>query len=205
MPRLTPARAEARRRQVLEAAVACFARDGFQRATMQDVVREAGLSPGAIYCHFRSKEEIAFAAVGMRRAEELTLLKAVLANPDPATAIEQLVAAFLARLKQPDERTWRALAVQLWAESLRDERMLAVVQDGVRQAQILLAAVLRDAFAKRPKPGRMDPDALARVLVAVFQGLTLQHAWDETQDFDGCAAVLKAVLKAVLQPLVADR
>jgi AcrR family transcriptional regulator len=201
MPRLTPARAEARRRQVLEAAVACFARDGFQRATMQDVVREAGLSPGAIYCHFRSKEEIAFAAVGMRRAEELTLLKAVLANPDPATAIEQLVGAFLARLKQPDERTWRALAVQLWAESLRDERMLAVVQDGVRQAQILLAAVLRDAFAKRPKPGRMDPDALARVLIAVFQGLALQHAWDETQDFDGCAAVLKAVL----QPLVADR
>jgi AcrR family transcriptional regulator len=49
MPKVSRAHLDARRRQILDAAAACFAQQGFHRTTMQDVVRRARLSPGAIY------------------------------------------------------------------------------------------------------------------------------------------------------------
>src|SRR5581483_10690212 len=58
MPRISDARKDARRRQILEAAVRCFARDGFQGATIPDICAEAGLSVGAVYGYFASKDAI---------------------------------------------------------------------------------------------------------------------------------------------------
>jgi len=58
MPRVTEEHLAARRRQILDAAVTCFARQGLHRTTMQDIFREAELSPGAVYRYFPSKEAI---------------------------------------------------------------------------------------------------------------------------------------------------
>ena len=58
MPKVTEAHLEARRSQILDAAWTCFARKGYHQATMQDICQESGLSPGAIYRYFESKEAI---------------------------------------------------------------------------------------------------------------------------------------------------
>ena len=58
MPKVTQAHLEARRQQILDAAFGCFARQGFHQTTMQDICREAELSPGAVYRYFDSKEAI---------------------------------------------------------------------------------------------------------------------------------------------------
>lgn len=58
MPRVSQSYLDARRRQIMDAAITCFAREGFHRATMQDIVAETGLSAGAIYRYFWSKEDI---------------------------------------------------------------------------------------------------------------------------------------------------
>ncbi|MCH8191827.1 MAG: helix-turn-helix transcriptional regulator [Chloroflexi bacterium] len=49
MPKITQAHLEARRQQILDAAFACFARQGFRQTTMQDIFREADLSAGAMH------------------------------------------------------------------------------------------------------------------------------------------------------------
>lgn len=56
MPKVSDAHLEARREQILDAAEACFSREGFHQTSMQDICREAELSPGAVYRHFSSKE-----------------------------------------------------------------------------------------------------------------------------------------------------
>jgi AcrR family transcriptional regulator len=58
MPKVSERHAEARRRQILDAARVCFARGGLHRTSMQDVFRESGLSPGSVYTYFFGKEEI---------------------------------------------------------------------------------------------------------------------------------------------------
>ena len=58
MPKISPALGQQRRDQILAAALACFARQGYHATSMDDVVRESGLSVGAIYTYFSSKEDL---------------------------------------------------------------------------------------------------------------------------------------------------
>ena len=58
MPRLSETAQEERRARILDAAERCFVRAGFHRTTMQDICREAGVSPGALYIWFASKEAL---------------------------------------------------------------------------------------------------------------------------------------------------
>jgi len=62
VPRISAARANAQRERILDAALTCFAREGFHAATMQDIVTESGLSPGAIYGYFKGKTEVVMRA-----------------------------------------------------------------------------------------------------------------------------------------------
>ena len=56
--------------KILDAAAALFAEKGYQSTTLQDIIDATGLSKGAVYHHFRSKEEIA-RKVGDRMGDEM--------------------------------------------------------------------------------------------------------------------------------------
>ena len=58
MPKTSAEAKEARRTQILDAAVRCFARTGYYATTIEDVVRETGLSRGALYLYLPSKEAL---------------------------------------------------------------------------------------------------------------------------------------------------
>jgi len=58
MPKVTEQHREARRAQILNAARRCFVRQGFHETSMQELLAEAGLSSGAVYGYFSSKDEL---------------------------------------------------------------------------------------------------------------------------------------------------
>lgn len=194
MPRISPAKADARRRQIIEAALACFARDGFHKTTMQDIVAQSGLSPGSIYCHFTGKHDIIVAVVDERHRRERELLQRALEKPILAEALDQLAVDFLDTLRMPEERAWRRLTVQLWAESLHDPRLASAVRDGVEQPKALLARLVQTAKARGELPRTLCADAMARLLVACFQGLVLQLTSNGNFDVRACVRALKALM-----------
>src|SRR5437763_16309357 len=114
----------------MDAAITCFAREGFHRTTMQDIVRETGLSAGAIYRYFRSKEDIVAAIAEEHHAPEAAVLAEAEAGANVPSALRQLVHASLGRLTDPAEQRWRRVTVQVWGEALRDDRVMDVVGGG---------------------------------------------------------------------------
>src|SRR6185369_11641686 len=58
VPRVSAAQLEARRQSILAGARACFARYGYEGATVKRLEEEIGLSRGAIFHHFRDKESL---------------------------------------------------------------------------------------------------------------------------------------------------
>ncbi len=58
MPKISDERKLERSQQILDAARRCFIDKGFHRASMSDVIRESGLSAGAVYSYYSSKEEL---------------------------------------------------------------------------------------------------------------------------------------------------
>ena len=194
MPRISAARASAQRERILDAALTCFAREGFHAATMQDIVAESGLSPGAIYGYFKGKTEVVMAIASERHAMERQRMQQALAAADLDTSLVRLVEGFVLGLRDPLEKRWRRLAVQLWAESLSNPRLKREALAGVGQTVEILSPMIRKAQREGRWPRHLDPESAARVMVAVLQGISLQLAWDDTIDIPSFASALRIMI-----------
>ncbi|MEE8385064.1 MAG: helix-turn-helix domain-containing protein, partial [Dehalococcoidia bacterium] len=76
------------RARLMEAATGVLARSGFDRATVDEIVREAGFSKGAFYVHFESKEDLFWEIFRQRiEARKETLWQAI--EPNVSTAESQ--------------------------------------------------------------------------------------------------------------------
>lgn len=198
MPKVSQAHRDARRAQILDAAMRCFARSGFHRTTMQDIVQQAELSPGAIYLYFASKEEIIAALADERHAHEQHLIAEAGTDEGLQTTLHRLAHAFFGPLSTPDERLRRRLGIQIWAEALCNGQLLALMRRGVDSPRQLLSEQLSDAQRRGDFPAYLDPHAVARIMIALFQGFLLQQAWDEALPVEPYVATLERIFQALL-------
>jgi AcrR family transcriptional regulator len=179
VPRVDQAYLDARRGEILKAALRCFARQGFHRTTMRDIVRESKRSPGAIYNYFKSKEDIIEAVADERHARERAAIGAARGESNTVERFRRILLDFFGPLEDPRERQRRRVSIQMWAEAQRNPRVLALVRRGVDEPRRLLGTLIAEGQRRREIPRRLDPDATARFMMAVFHGFVLQIDWDE--------------------------
>jgi len=172
MPKVSDEHKAARRRQILDAAATCFARDGFHRTSMQDIVRESGISAGLVYRYFEGKDDM-IAAIVTEWHEQRQIVLAETAYLDLLRAVGD-----------PDARERMRLGVQIWAEAIRSPRVAEVARRTIDEPRAAVAGL----FAG-------NGDGFARVLIALYQGLQLQTAWDETVDNEAYVAAVQALLR----------
>src|SRR6202165_1191376 len=91
---------EARRKAILEAALACFASKGFTETTMEDIRKLSGASMGSIYHHFSNKEMLARALYLEGRSSLNAALSASLTPNSLREGIEAIVRAYLGWFEQ---------------------------------------------------------------------------------------------------------
>jgi len=174
MPKVSDEHKAARRRQILDAAARCFARDGFHRTSMQDIVRESGISAGLVYRYFEGKDDIIAAIVDDWRDQREIV---------PA---ESAFLDLLRAVGDPAARERMRLGVQVWAEAVRSPRVAEVARRTVDEPRAAVAGLFP-----------VNGDGFARVLIALYQGLQLQVAWDETVDTEAYVAAVQALLRSL--------
>jgi AcrR family transcriptional regulator len=199
MPKVTQSHRDARRAQILDAAMICFARTGFHRTTMQEIVQQAQLSPGAIYLYFSSKEEMIVALADERHHREQMVIEEACEGDELQATLKLLSQEFLGQLQAPEEQVRRRLGIQIWAEALSNDRLRALMRRGVDEPRKLLAEMIRSAQQRGDFPVQVDPDTLARIMIALFHGFILQQAWDEQLSVEPYIATIQAVFQALLQ------
>lgn len=197
MPKISAEKRQARELQILDAATRCFARYGFHRTSMEDIVRESGLSPGAIYCYFRGKHEIVEAISIQRHASDSELLTSLTSSPSLREALGRLGLKLIVMLQDPREKERRKVSIQFWAESLLDERIRKVAAQGLRQRD-RLTVVLREAKRAGELSSSLDVDSLSRVMTALLQGLILQQAWEPELDIGAYVTTATTLMSSVL-------
>jgi AcrR family transcriptional regulator len=177
MPRVSPEHSEARRQQILEAARACFLRDGFHQTSMQDIQREAGLSAGAIYLYFKSKNDI---IVGIA-AQILGILTGFLpdtpADHGHALSLGDLIEGFLGEAERMNrERALFPLVVQIWAEAIRDPSMRDALLTYLEAVKARLRHLIEAFQAGGAIDPKADPEGVTMVLIGLGQGYIVQRA-----------------------------
>jgi AcrR family transcriptional regulator len=196
MPRISEEKRQARRLEILDVAARRFARQGFHRTSMGDIIRELKSSPGAVYCYFRGKTEIVAAIAEQRHNRESMLLAELLESGNIAEGLGHLARAFFDLLQDPKERERRKVTIQIWAESLRDKRIRKIVERGIRQRDMLTTS-LRDAQRAGQLPESLDTDAFSRVLLALLQGFILQQAWEPDLDTEAYLTTAMRLVNSV--------
>ena len=200
MPRVAESYLQSRRRQIMDAAITCFAREGFHRTTMQDIVSETGLSAGAIYRYFRAKEDIVAAIAAEHHAAEAAAFAEVSTSGDVGAALRHLATVSLGRLADPAEQQWRRITVQIWGEALRNDRVMGIVRGGIDEPVAILAALIRRGQRDGSLPQELDAQGAARVCASIFQGLVLQQAWDPELDVDAYIRAVLVLIGALVRP-----
>ncbi|MFC6935010.1 TetR/AcrR family transcriptional regulator [Actinomadura yumaensis] len=158
MPRVSEEHLERRRTQIMDAARACFIRKGIHETSMQDIFAESGLSAGAVYRYFKSKNEI-IEAVATTVIADLHEFIAALATQEPLLPLDEMVERVghkIVSLSGEDGPV--RLAPQAWALSLYDPDIGRYVREnimGIRGTWAAYAGRLADA-------GLLPPAAIAK-------------------------------------------
>jgi TetR/AcrR family transcriptional regulator, repressor for uid operon len=200
MPRVKPETLAARRDEILNAAETCFARQGFHQTTVQDVIKESGLSAGCIYSYFASKEDLIQAIGEYRHARDGALLAIDEEDADPLQSLRTIARAFLGDLQREQGLRSRRVALQLWAEALRDEVVREQVTNGIRKPIAVIVKMLRHGQRLGVIDNGINPQSIARAMVSMFQGFVLQRLWGEPFSTAEALRAFDAFLAGIANP-----
>lgn len=179
MPRISKEREAAVRRRIFEAAISVFERRGFARASMTAIAEEAGLSSGAIYTYFGSKEELFLAAFGsLVEEQEQALTEAITHSPATSEAID-LAVEYMAQVAAGggDFRGAGAnFLLHAWATADENEALQAMLLRRREQASALARAVIDGAISRGELSADVDARGLALAIISMLDGLFLQRA-----------------------------
>ena len=174
MPKVTVEHLNARRAQIMEAARVCFGRKGFARSTIHDICTEAGLSPGAIYRYFKSKDDIVFAIGDESRETVLAMIEEMKGRHTALEILNFIGERFFGLLAQPAADPALLVYPELWAETLRNAEMREHALRSLGAWRDALAALIEKGQREGIFDREIDPKACAMVLIATFEGLQLQ-------------------------------
>lgn len=194
MPKVTQSHLAARREQILLAACKCFSRSGFHGTTIRDICREAGLSAGAVYAYFKSKDDILEAIAELGRRNTRTLLESARSAVPAHEALAEVLGGAIRAFDSEESLDGARLAVRLWAEAIHTPRLRALFLEAMPNACAPFADIVREGQARGEISAGLDVDGVARLLVALCLGLQVQKALDPDTSLAGTADVISSLM-----------
>jgi AcrR family transcriptional regulator len=183
-----------RRSRILDAAERCFVRSGFHRTTMQDVAAEAGMSPGNLYRYFPSKDAI---VIGLTERDRSNVAKDFTAFDEGGDFMSAFVK--LGRKHFEEEPREKAImCLEIWAESARNPSFARVCAEFEQFVIARLTEVLGQARERGEIPESVDPEAVARIISTLADGLFVRRAiapgFDAAQEVPNVINLIGALL-----------
>jgi AcrR family transcriptional regulator len=191
--------ADERRAHIIQAALVCFTRKGYNNTTMDDIVAESGLSKGSLYWYFKSKDDLfaeallsVFADVGQ---EAMAALEQCLTASDKLRAMAQATVDFAKKVEG-----FFSLFLEFWASSPHREEagklwvgllfqykdiVVEIIEEGVRSGEF--------------KP--VDAEQLVWAMMAAYDGLAAYIALIPDMDLE---QVSQTFVETLLSGLAAD-
>ncbi len=172
-----PARLENGRRDLMDIAIDCFARFGYQATSIDRIAKTAGLTKGAIYYHFKDKEELLFEAVKNRVSQfERRVISDIGAVQDAAAALKRVAEVCLEHATKSNHRR---LIVTLMVEALdTNARLSAQFREMMRRFR----AFLRGIIEVGQRQGVFRADVSAITAAGVYAGAVMGAEIEYYQD-----------------------
>ncbi len=197
MPKLKPDTQRARREHILDAAEQCFAREGFHATTMQDICKEALVSPGALYVYFTSKEALIEGICERDRSDFQARFSDLTAAEDFFEALRGIGEQYF--VEEPAHK--RLMCIEIGMESTRNPRVGAIF----RSVDNFVTESFQDLFQRLKDDGRIAPTldipTLAKAFCIIGDGMFWRRAVDPTFDGKVMIPAMVALIRQLLNPV----
>jgi AcrR family transcriptional regulator len=162
-----PASADELRERLLRAAAAVFARQGYDGTKIMDIVRESGLSTGAVYGRFRSKNDLLREAIVTHSARSSRM------GPD-VDRVADLITAVATRTDAPLSDA-EAVRLEAYVTARREPEVAAALDESYHVFRERLAPVVAEAQVDGTVDDGVDPDAVLFLVRILNLGLLLHR------------------------------
>ena len=187
---------EERRAQIIKAALACYTRQGYVNTTMDDIVAESGLSKGAIYWYFKSKDDLFQAALtSIFEGVAVESMQAMMACETSAERLRVGAQSMVALCR--DIEGYFGLIVEFWSQSENRDEAMAFWAEMLVQYQRAVAAIFEEG-ARVGEFRKVDASALAWMIMAAYDGLAAYDMMMPDLDMDRISeAFVETLLKGL--------
>jgi AcrR family transcriptional regulator len=196
MPKLKPDTQRARREHILDAALKCFARGGFHATTMHTICREAGISSGALYVYFDSKEALIAGLCERDRSEFAERLAVLATAPDLLEALAAIGEHYFVD-ESPDKQRF---VVEMGIESTRNPRIAEIFMSVDKYCSDSFEALFQRFKDEGRIAPRIDIQTLAKVFNVLGDGLFWRRALEPDANMRPVLPVLIEMIGVLLNP-----
>lgn len=187
-----------RRQQIMEAAITCFAENGFYETSMDDIVKVAGLSKGSLYWYFKSKRDLFKSLIEMWFEEIMDGLMEAVEHAESANEKLSVMVDAVKKTVALQPELARA-QLEFFAMALRDEEIQNWLRENYALQREFFAGIVQYGIERgefRPLPA----DAVARMIMAYFDGAWLhQELLEARPSTEELLEEVKATVLAVLR------
>jgi len=173
VPKITAAHEQHRRAQILAAAMTCFSRQGYHATSMDDVVRESGLSVGAIYSYFPSKEDLFLSLCDDRADQTLAYLNDLFRRPGPMADKTQAAVDYFFDLLSDELLSLARVSVEFMSEAARSERVKARQERRCESVRQFMRWLLTEEQREHEVRDDVDVEAAAELMMMLNEGILL--------------------------------
>lgn len=183
--------ADARRAELLRAALRVMARDGLAAGTTRAIVAEAGMSLATFHYCFRSRNELLRELIGLVMAVEATSVeKGMGTGADLGSTLRQGLRGYIAHLEE--NPGYELFLFELNHHALRTPELRDLADEQYRRYHASARALLQKAADLSGMTWRTDPVGLARLVVAIIDGTTT--TWLADRDTEAALAALDPIV-----------
>jgi AcrR family transcriptional regulator len=162
------------RARLIESASRVFAERGYEGTRVADIARDAGLSSGAIYAHYRSKAELLVDAIKAHGPEEVNRL---LAAGDLRTPLPDILVRLGSTLEHRDP-TQSSLLLEAIAAARRDPDLALVLSASLAKRERFMVGLMRQSQQAGDLDDSVSPQVVARFCLMVVMGALLSKVVD---------------------------
>jgi TetR/AcrR family transcriptional regulator, transcriptional repressor of aconitase len=178
MPKISDEQRQARRDQILAAAWRCFFRKGIHATSMEEILREADLSAGAVYLYYKGKDELIVAAISTYMTELRDLLFPILMKEEVLSPLPFMyeITSAIAKHTRRKKIDLNVVILMCWSEAQTNAQVKRLIYSFQIKYREALAHVVRQWQKRKDSNFRGDPEDLAKVLLSFFLGFIAQSA-----------------------------
>lgn len=196
-----PVQQAERREQILDAALKAFATNGFHRTSMTEIAAVARMSAGNLYRYFPSKDDIIAALADRERRDTNRFFETLAAAPD---LVDGLILA-LSVASDAQSRSKYVVDLEIAAELARNPSFVEPYVKLEDEAIAGLAHALASAQAKGQVEPSLDPDAAARMLIAISYALPSMTLRGQTARHKAVEDEMARLIENYLRPRTSAR